>query len=255
MTSKSFSLSTTISESTWPSSSSAPCSPTLARRAPSKSKGLETTPTVRMPISLAICATTGAAPVPVPPPMPAVMNTMCAPRRASAICSRACSAQVLPTSGLAPAPSPELPSCRTRDAAERLSACASVFMQMNSTPCTPRLIMCCTALPPAPPTPTTLMMVPSCVSVSIMSKSIVASRNAQFPDAAASPPQRLTPETKNIKTKTKLRSPPGAHRHTSWFELEIADEPLLHARPDLFGRPGLHCDFATAHALHAALLQ
>jgi hypothetical protein len=68
---------------------------------------------------------------------------------------------VAATSGLAPAPRPVLPSCSTRDAVERFSAWASVFMQMNSTPCTPRLIMCCTALPPAPPTPTTLMMVPS----------------------------------------------------------------------------------------------
>ena len=32
-----------------------------------------------MPISRAARATTGAAPVPVPPPMPAVMNTMCEP--------------------------------------------------------------------------------------------------------------------------------------------------------------------------------
>ena len=40
-----------------------------------------TTPTVRMPSSLATRAMTGAAPVPVPPPMPAVTNTMCAPDR------------------------------------------------------------------------------------------------------------------------------------------------------------------------------
>jgi len=43
-------------------------------------KGLVTTPTVRMPSERATSAITGAAPVPVPPPMPAVMNTMCAPR-------------------------------------------------------------------------------------------------------------------------------------------------------------------------------
>ena len=49
---------------------------------PSIAKGLVTTATVRMPSSLATCATTGAAPVPVPPPMPAVMNTMSAPSRA-----------------------------------------------------------------------------------------------------------------------------------------------------------------------------
>ena len=49
------------------------------RRWPSKWKGLVTTPTVRMPISRAICAMTGAAPVPVPPPMPAVTKHICAP--------------------------------------------------------------------------------------------------------------------------------------------------------------------------------
>ncbi len=48
-------------------------------RLPSKAKGLVTTATVRMPSSRAISATTGAAPVPVPPPMPAVMNSMSAP--------------------------------------------------------------------------------------------------------------------------------------------------------------------------------
>ena len=42
------------------------------RRWPSKWNGLVTTPTVRMPRSRAVLAITGAAPVPVPPPMPAV---------------------------------------------------------------------------------------------------------------------------------------------------------------------------------------
>ena len=63
-------------ESTFWRSSSMPCSAWVMRRRPSKPKGLVTTPTVRMPASRAISATTGAAPVPVPPPMPAVMNTM-----------------------------------------------------------------------------------------------------------------------------------------------------------------------------------
>ena len=52
---------------------------------PSNWKGLVTTPTVRMPRSRAALAMIGAAPVPVPPPMPAVMNTMCAPSRCSLI--------------------------------------------------------------------------------------------------------------------------------------------------------------------------
>ena len=42
-------------------------------------KGFVTTPTVRIPISLASLATTGAPPVPVPPPMPQVTNTISAP--------------------------------------------------------------------------------------------------------------------------------------------------------------------------------
>ena len=46
------------------------------RRAPSKRNGLVTTPMVSAPRSRAISAMTGAAPDPVPPPMPAVMNTM-----------------------------------------------------------------------------------------------------------------------------------------------------------------------------------
>ena len=46
----------------------------------------------------------GAAPVPVPPPMPAVMNTMSASSRALEICVRFSSADWRPTSGLEPAP-------------------------------------------------------------------------------------------------------------------------------------------------------
>ena len=41
-----------------------------------------------MPSSLATCATTGAAPVPVPPPMPAVMNSMSQPSISSTMRSR-----------------------------------------------------------------------------------------------------------------------------------------------------------------------
>ena len=40
----------------------------VERLRPSKPNGRVTTPTVNAPISLAILATTGAAPVPVPPP-------------------------------------------------------------------------------------------------------------------------------------------------------------------------------------------
>ncbi len=73
---------------------------------PSKPKGLVTTPTVKIPISFARPATTGAEPVPVPPPIPAVMNTISAPLKACPISSMLSSAALRPISGSAPAPSP-----------------------------------------------------------------------------------------------------------------------------------------------------
>ena len=68
-----------VSTALW--SSLMPPSAMRMRRWPSNWNGLVTTPTVRMPMSRAMRAMTGAAPVPVPPPMPAVTNTMCAPAR------------------------------------------------------------------------------------------------------------------------------------------------------------------------------
>jgi hypothetical protein len=98
---------------------------------PSKKKGLVTTPTVRQPSSRAICAMTGAAPVPVPPPMPAVMKTMSAPGDdlldARVTSSRAA---LRPRSGSAPAPRPRVmfcPMCSFVGAAFALRAWASVL--------------------------------------------------------------------------------------------------------------------------------
>src|SRR5260221_2641479 len=113
-----------------------------------------------MPSSRAICATTGAAPVPVPPPMPAVMNSMSQPVIISMIRSRSSTAAWRPISGSAPAPSPLvmlLPICSDVLTLEALSACASVLMQMKSTPSMPVAPMWVTALPPPPPTPMTLI--------------------------------------------------------------------------------------------------
>ena len=70
---------TTISVSTSSASASMPCSAVWPRREPSKPNGLVTIPTVSAPSSRAMRATTGAPPVPVPPPWPAVMKTMSAP--------------------------------------------------------------------------------------------------------------------------------------------------------------------------------
>ena len=131
-----------------------------ARRLPSKSNGLVTTPTVRAPDFLAMLATTGAAPVPVPPPSPAVTKTISAPLRVSSISSLWSSAEVRPTSGLAPAPRPRVasrPMSSLTSASENIRACESVLTAINSTPFSPSSIMRLTALTPPPPTPTTLI--------------------------------------------------------------------------------------------------
>ena len=66
-------------------------------------------PTVKIPKSLATCAITGAAPVPVPPPIPAVTNTILvffeSNSRISSIFSFAAA---IPTSGSIPAPLPSV---------------------------------------------------------------------------------------------------------------------------------------------------
>ena len=85
-----------------------PCSAWIDRRRPSKANGRVTTPIVRAPRPFATSAMTGAAPVPVPPPLPAVMKTMSAPFRTSSISSRCSSAAARPTSGSLPAPRPRV---------------------------------------------------------------------------------------------------------------------------------------------------
>ena len=61
---------------------------------------------VTAPSSAATWATTGAPPVPVPPPSPAVTNTRSAPRKAPLIWSRLISMASRPTAGSAPPPKP-----------------------------------------------------------------------------------------------------------------------------------------------------
>ena len=101
-----FWLGMTIRVSTNCCISSIPASAMRIRLAPSNWNGLVTTPTVSMPCSRAIRAITGAAPVPVPPPMPAAMNSMCEPCNCSLSSSMASSAAARPMSGREPAPSP-----------------------------------------------------------------------------------------------------------------------------------------------------
>ena len=72
-------LGITMSVSTSSCSSWMPRSACSPRREPSNENGFVTMPTVKAPTSREMRATTGAAPVPVPPPEPAAMNTMSAP--------------------------------------------------------------------------------------------------------------------------------------------------------------------------------
>ena len=120
-----------------------------------------TIPIVRSPRSRAMRATTGDAPVPVPPPMPAVINTILVlSLKISAIFSALSSAAALATSGLLPAPRP-LPICTLVGTGDCIRALRSVLSTTNDT-----CLMSCrniwlTALLPPPPTPSTFMITSS----------------------------------------------------------------------------------------------
>ena len=154
------SLGTTINVSTAFLSSVIPRSACVARLRPSNPNGRVTTPIVSAPRFLAISATMGAPPVPVPPPSPAVMKTMSAPLRISSI-SSPCSVDARwPTSGSDPAPRPRVvsrPMSSFTSASDIRSVWASVLTAMNSTPRRPASIIRFTAFTPPPPIPTTLM--------------------------------------------------------------------------------------------------
>ncbi len=96
--SRSFGMTMRVSTSS--RSCAMPVSAWLARRRPSKVNGRVTTPMVSAPRPLAIRATTGAPPVPVPPPSPAVTKTMSAPLRTSSISSAWSSAALLADLGV-----------------------------------------------------------------------------------------------------------------------------------------------------------
>ena len=139
-------------------------SPSVAcalRRRPSNWKGMVTMPTVRMSISRAAWAMTGAAPVPVPPPIPAVMKTMLVLLPISSLTSSNVSMAALrPTSGREPAPWPPVrvaPSWTFTGTGLASRAWASVLHTMKSTPWMPRSYIVFTAFEPPPPTPMTLI--------------------------------------------------------------------------------------------------
>ena len=96
----------TIIVSTCFLSSSRPSCALRIRDGASYKNGRVTTPTVRIFNSLAALAITCAAPVPVPPPIPAVIKTMLAPLRISTISFKDSLAAAKPISCFAPAPKP-----------------------------------------------------------------------------------------------------------------------------------------------------
>mmetsp|Transcript_20233 Transcript_20233/g.47079 ORF Transcript_20233/g.47079 Transcript_20233/m.47079 type:complete len:335 (-) Transcript_20233:472-1476(-) len=156
------SLETTITVSTFSLSRSMAPTACFMRRLPSKTKGFVTMPTVRHPASLATSATTGAAPDPVPPPIPDVTKHRSVPATTSPISLRDSSAAMRPMSGFPPAPKPRVTpapifSTLAPLALLRPKACASVLRAQKSTPPTAVSSMRSTALLPPPPTPMTLM--------------------------------------------------------------------------------------------------
>ena len=103
-------------------------------------------------------ATIGAAPEPVPPPIPAVMKTMSESASAWAIFSESSSAARAPIALSPPAPRPRVILSPIRilcGASDWRSAWASVLQEMNSTPIISARIIRLTALLPPPPTPMT----------------------------------------------------------------------------------------------------
>jgi hypothetical protein len=92
--------------STFSCSLSIPVWACFERLMPSNEKGRVTTPTVKAPVSLAMSAITGAAPVPVPPPIPAATNIILESRIISYISSLLSSADAAPLSGSPPTPIP-----------------------------------------------------------------------------------------------------------------------------------------------------
>src|SRR6266446_5783526 len=249
-TASSRSFGTTTMVSTCLRISAIPISAWRIRLRPSNRNGLVTMPMVRAPRSRAICEMMGAAPVPVPPPMPHVTNTRSAPCRPCRTSSRFSSMAWRPISGRAPAPRPRvsfLPICTFTSALLLSRACASVFTEMNSTPWSPSSTMRFSALPPPPPTPTTFIRA-FCDTVSSSSK-IMAPSGDRSEEVLQPPLQRSEPplDARTLDQRAAghaaLRESPRrvqhqAHRHRVARRLHAVDEP----RDALLRRPGPYRD-------------
>lgn len=110
---------------------------------------------------------TGAAPVPVPHPIPAVMNTMSVSWSIALMSSIFSSAALRPTSGSAPAPSPLVRLSQILilcGAGLSARSCASVLTATKSTPCSHSVIILASVLPHAPPHQITLILAHGMIS-------------------------------------------------------------------------------------------
>ena len=104
--SNSLSFDITINAFTFGFNLSIPMSALAFLSFPSKANGFVTIPIVNIPLFFASAAITGIAPVPVPPPIPAVKNKRSVPFKILSISFMLSLAALSPTSGLAPAPNP-----------------------------------------------------------------------------------------------------------------------------------------------------
>ncbi len=175
--SRSLSFGITISVSTIPSILSSPSIAFSIRFAPSTVKGRVTTPITRDPCFFAISATTGAAPVPVPPPSPHVTKIK-SELESFFLMSCACSfAASAPIRGFDPAPRPFEISRPIRifwSAFAYRRSCASVFIAIISPPLIPISRIRDVVFPPPPPTPMTLILADCFLRICSSSLSISA---------------------------------------------------------------------------------
>ena len=153
-------LSRMTTESAFFLSASSPSS-ALSSRALSTRNGEETIAMTIAPSLLAISAIVGEAPVPVPPPIPAVMKTRFAPFNKSAISFLDSSAHCFAISGYPPAPNPlvsAFPMSNFLSALTKSKSCLSVLIATVSVPFIPILFSLFTVFPPPPPIPKTSIL-------------------------------------------------------------------------------------------------
>ncbi len=200
-----------------------------------------TTATVRMPISLAPLRPPPAPrPVPVPPPMPAVMNTMCAPASASRDLLARLQRRRAPRLGLgARAQSGRAELDLALRAARAPAPARRCSWRRTPRRCTPLRIMWSTALPPAPPTPTTLMTVPlSCVlhdfKHPVASFKLLRTAQTTKPDGSIRNRPALVPHPSSLAFPLHGHYPRAAPK--SGVASEIPLEPVPHPRQHLLER-------------------